>query len=364
LQSSKMRKFNFRNTKSRIRVPRLSLPDLHGPRSRLLLIIAGVVGFAIIAAAGYGFWYTSQPEYCKSCHELSPAIQSWQKQSLHAEVDCGVCHYTGPLGFLKQKTDLAVEIYRHYTNSYQQPINVDSALSKKIDNDGCLQCHTPKRIVTPTKGLKMNHNIHLKKGINCTTCHNRAGHPGLPEYRTFLTMDGCFRCHGLSKSALAPGSCFTCHPQKGFDLVPSDGYLNHKTGTWRIPDHGKTALKNIEPCLMCHQKTFCRGCHGVEVPHTDKFIKQDHGGIGSQNPQICKKCHRQQDFCNSCHHKGFIGPPGSWIPMHRYVVAKQGPAYCFNCHGPTFCAWCHVRGQKQPNSERLKPDPAFQTSQQ
>lgn len=347
LQSSKMRKIKFRNIQSRIRVPRLSLPESQHSRKRLFLAIAGVFGVLFLAATGYGFWYTSQPEFCAGCHEIKPAISAW-KTSLHAEVSCNTCHTSGLFGGVKQKVNLVSEAYRHYTKSYEEPLNRNSELSKEIDNDGCLGCHTPKRIITPRKSLIMNHEIHLEKGVNCTTCHNRAGHPSSSGYRDFIGMDGCFRCHGLSKTALAPGKCVdVCHP-KTFDIVP----VSHKIGTWQVPDHGKIAKNDTSSCMMCHKKTFCSGCHGVEVPHPEKFVKAEHGSLGNKKPAVCQRCHRERDFCNACHHKGYNERAGGWIPTHKNVVAVAGPAYCFNCHGPTYCAWCHVRGQKQPLSER------------
>ncbi|HCG98334.1 MAG TPA: hypothetical protein DE036_00545 [Actinobacteria bacterium] len=350
LQSSKMRKINFRDIKSRIRIPRLNLPESQQTRKRLLLGIAGVAGMLFLVAFGYGFWYTSQPGFCVDCHEMKPAIRAW-RTSLHSEVPCNTCHAYGVISSLKQKTTLVGEAYRHFTKSYDPQLNRDSELSKKIDNDGCLQCHTPKRIITPRKSLLMNHNIHLEKGVNCTTCHNRAGHPSSSGYKDFISMDGCFRCHGLSKTALAPGRCDACHPtdKKVFDLVP----LSHKIGTWKTPDHGKIAKQDTSTCFMCHKKTFCRGCHGVEVPHPEKFVKAEHGSLGNKNPQVCRNCHREKDFCNACHHKGYNERSGGWVPTHKNIVAVAGPAVCFICHGPTYCAWCHVRGVKQPLSERL-----------
>jgi len=341
-----MFKFNFQGIKSRIRVPRIRLPEQHGPSKRLSLIIAGVLAVVLLIALGYGFSYTSQASFCAKCHELQPAIKAWQT-SLHAEVECNVCHATGFVDKLQQKVDLVGRTYRHFTKAYPRLINEDSKLSKKIDNDGCLQCHTPKRVITPRKDLIMDHNVHIEKGVNCTTCHNRAGHPTSSGYKDFISMEGCFRCHGLSKTALAPGRCDKCHSPE-FDLEPK----SHKVGTWQVPDHGKTAKQNMDSCMTCHQKTFCTGCHGVEIPHPDKFVKGGHGAFGEKNPQVCQRCHRQKDFCNACHHKGYDERAGTWPATHKKVVAVVGPAHCFNCHGPTYCAICHVRGEKQPRTEK------------
>ena len=339
-------------SKPKFKIPRPKLPkiDIH---SRSFLIFAGILALIIIIALAYGSWYTSQPSFCASCHEMKPSVDAWQT-SVHADVGCYDCHYTGFFSFFEAKAWLISDVFSHYAKSYKQPLNAGSELSKHIGSATCLQCHTPKRIITPRRVLTMNHNIHIEKGINCTTCHNRVGHPSAEGYRTNVSMQGCFRCHGLSKTAIAPGRCSICHP-KTFDLLPSSGSLNHKRDSWLHGIHGKTALKNINPCMTCHQKTFCMGCHGVEVPHPDKFRKQDHGDIGSKNPTVCQKCHKQADFCNACHHKSFAKlkkPDGPWVPTHKYIVAQVGPAACFDCHAPTFCAYCHVRGELEPRTKR------------
>lgn len=343
LKSCKMQKKLLKGIKSRISAQSSNTSSMQSPRSRLFLLVIGIVGLTIILALNS---YTSKPEFCERCHEVKPAVNAW-RTSLHAEVNCSVCHYTGTFGFVKQKTSLIIETFRHVTGLYEEPLNLDSSVNKKIDNNSCLECHTPKRVITPKKTLVMDHNVHLSQGIKCSYCHNRAGHPELSEHKNYISMEGCFRCHGLSNKAVAPGRCDACHP-KSFDLVPA----THKTKTWRIPDHGKTAKTDSTACEMCHQKTYCNGCHGVEVPHPDKFIKNEHGSIGTRNPQACQKCHRQKDFCNACHHKGYDDSRGGWVPTHKYVVADAGPAYCFKCHGPTFCASCHVRGELQPRTQR------------
>lgn len=351
-----MGKLDLNKLKSKIRIPglnRIQSSSINFSRKNIFLTLGGVIVLVLVIVGIYGFYETSQPRFCLGCHEMGPEVESW-KSSIHAEVPCNGCHYPGLAGPIKQKIRLIGETYSHFTKKYEGPLNVDSELSKRIDNAGCLRCHTPKRIVTPGKALDKKalekiHKIHVSnKGVNCTTCHNRAGHNKLAGYESFISMNGCFRCHGLAKTAIAPGRCTACHPKKGFDLRPN----SHKTGTWLIPDHPKEAKKDITPCMMCHQKTFCRGCHGVEVPHPDKFRKDEHGNLGKRNPQVCRRCHRQYDFCTSCHHKGYTGPPGGWVFVHFRVVAEVGPAYCFSCHGPTFCAWCHVRGELQPRTKR------------
>jgi hypothetical protein len=92
---------------------------------------------------------------------------------------------------------------------------------------------------------------------------------------------------------------------------------------------------------MCHQQTFCKNCHGIDLPHQID-MREKHAELGNQNPNLCRKCHKGQDFCNSCHHYGFNGPAGSWLSYHIVATNQKGMQSCLECHKPTYCANCHA----------------------
>jgi hypothetical protein len=325
-------------TKDRIQNVKEKLPDFTDKRVRFKLAAAVLVMAVLLTAFSCGYWYVTQPSFCGSCHETKAEYVSWT-QSIHAEVDCGECHGSGFLGFEKVKMG-AIDITKHLLGSYKLPINKDSELSKYIPSSACLKCHAPGRVVSPRNTIVMKHKIHIDDGIGCAVCHNRVGHDNMGGYESQISMKGCFRCHGLAKTSFASGSCSLCHP-KTFNLIPPQ----HRTATWLIPDHGKSAKTDRSKCLTCHQEKFCTNCHGIDIPHNKKFVKTDHNVAGRIKPQTCRKCHRQQDFCSACHHKDYKNPQGGWLLYHQNVVHDNGVSYCFNCHGPTFCAKCHVTGK-------------------
>lgn len=325
----------FSIVKTKIENMTARFPDIGSPRARLMLTGIAFCTIVVIGVFSYGYWYATQPVFCGSCHEIKAEHTSWQK-SIHAEVDCGECHGSGFLGLEKVKLGL-VDTVKHLSGSYKLPVNKGSELSKYIPSSVCLKCHEPGRVVSPRNTIVMKHKIHIDFGIGCAVCHNRVGHENMTGYQSQIGMEGCFRCHGLAKGSFARGKCSLCHP-KTFNLVPPQ----HRTASWLIPDHGKTAKNDRAKCLNCHQEKFCSNCHGLQVPHTDKFVKKDHYVTGRIKPQTCRKCHRQQNFCSSCHHKEYKGTTDNWLQYHQEVVHENGPSYCFDCHGPTFCAKCHV----------------------
>lgn len=287
----------------------------------------------------------SSPYFCGICHEDKAEVRAWER-SPHNEVGCLACHSApGPGGFVQAKLQLGTFFFKHVTGLYNEPVKSGGRLIQKIPSTTCEGCHTDKRTATPTKGVLINHEIHKRKGVACTECHNRVSHPGLPGYLDNMKMKQCFRCHGFEKTARAPGKCETCHTDV-FDLMPK----SHKTQTWEPRDHPIRALKDKKYCDSCHPRGFCVSCHRLPMPHPAGWVRtgKDHVKVGKRSPELCRRCHTGGDFCSSCHHKGYVARRGPWVGQHFKIVRTKGVYPCFQCHRPVYCSFCHVRGMKPP----------------
>jgi hypothetical protein len=218
------------------------------------------------------------------------------------------CHEpvnANPVQFARAKLKSAMEVVPTVTRTFEFPINKGSAYAlnaKEMGSKQCTQCHGTNRKVTPSDGLKINHEAHAKANVTCTTCHNRAGHDesdltlkleGNSKHADFTEMDACYRCHGLEGEHEAPGECPTCHTP-GFELVPA----THKTEAWLSGEHSEAAKeslkeygaatveaeelrkegvaerisKPVEHCSTCHTKAFCEDCH---TKLANKLVKAD-----------------------------------------------------------------------------------------
>ncbi|HSK46839.1 MAG TPA: hypothetical protein VLA05_02410, partial [Coriobacteriia bacterium] len=209
----------------------------------------------------------------------------------------------------------------------------------------------------------------------------------------FASMTACFRCHTQDKqvaSLKAPGTCITCHP-KDFQLKPAShleddffpaghGELG-KEAAEKVAEataessedetqsagglvevsaedtHGGELGESLPPvdsineCYTCHAEKFCNDCHGAPMPHPANF-KKSHGSYGKKNPQACANCHGDADrFCDECHHKTSLDrkydTSQSWFDQHPEAVRSLGAGSCLDCHDPTYCARCHVKGTTQ-----------------
>lgn len=296
--------------------------------------------FVFLTVNAYVFWHTSQPQFCASCHnDAQKSYDSWAS-SKHKTVACNECHWPGFAGVFKQKISLVSEVYNYYAIDSEMSLNEDGHIYKNMKDGACTGCHNnPLKLDASKKLPLMKHDVHTKKKINCTSCHSRIAHPdpNTKNNEDSIKMTGCFRCHGLEKTAKAPGQCDTCHASS-FNLQPR----NHRNEQWKRKEHANAAdYKNLG-CQMCHENVFCKNCHGIDLPHPAE-LRNNHADTGTENAKMCRKCHKQQDFCNSCHHYGFNGPPGSWVSYHDLAAAQKTMQSCFECHSPTYCAKCHAK---------------------
>jgi hypothetical protein len=179
-----------------------------------------------------------------------------------------------------------------------------------------------------------------------------------------LGVEGCLgKCH-------ASAFCRSCHNR--LKPLPS----SHRQAAWlhnkvTVSIDGQqnsakaTALhvaafeKSQSDCAVCHgdggtKAAFCKGCHRLDMPHTDNF-KQFHSGTGKKNPTLCQNCHRFKQICSNCHHVG-ASDSNPWLGRHGAEVTKVGNAdTCFEkCHKRDFCNACHTRLKPIPASHRAK----------
>jgi hypothetical protein len=186
--------------------------------------------------------------------------------------------------------------------------------------------------------VQIKHADHARRNDSCVSCHRYTAHPVAGTDRDTEFMKQCFTCHSITKGAKAPGACPVCH-LKGVDLHPD----SHKSGDW-LTRHGKVAIADRKQCAMCHDASFCRGCHGVVMPHPAGWAKS-HGVIAKQDLTVCAKCHKgSTNLCTMCHHRGFDDKKGPWVRQHSVMAADTGSAFCFTCHDAVFCSKCHKGG--------------------
>lgn len=123
--------------------------------------------------------FTSQPNFCASCHEIAPQVASWS-EGQHKDVSCLECHAdSGTVGYTKRKFGSFQEVYIHFTNK------IPSKIEAKLNIVSCIDCHSGSSKYPKAKNIKleggerapiMNHAEILQSKTSCLTCHESVGH--------------------------------------------------------------------------------------------------------------------------------------------------------------------------------------------
>jgi hypothetical protein len=285
------------------------------------------IAIAALALYGTSMVVTSTPWFCNDvCHNVhADNAKQWAAGS-HAEIACVACHYPvglDPARFALDRVDKLLDIYPAVTNTFEMPLNKYSRIGLEMPSDQCTQCHGSNRVVTPTRGLLIDHAAHARRAINCTVCHNRVAHPQKFPLtirdnafaEDFMTMRACFRCHAYGGSAANPayaarGTCPVCHTA-AFDLVPASH--DATGGAWMTPVAGGPSG---------HAKAAREDSRSVEAARADWAIVNK--GFIDEEPRIimqlidvdtekpidlppaatvstCDMCHVRATFCEPCH---------------------------------------------------------------
>ncbi|MBO8169501.1 MAG: NapC/NirT family cytochrome c [Thermoanaerobacteraceae bacterium] len=131
--------------------------------------------------------YTSQESFCRSCHEMEQAFQTY-KNSPHLVNDAGIvaecknCHL--PPGTLSMLAAKVGKLRMVVTHVLEQPEGYTWDLERghrqrvarqSISDESCLQCHDPLKIEPVNEVQQMAHSTAIGKTA-CISCHRYVGH--------------------------------------------------------------------------------------------------------------------------------------------------------------------------------------------
>ena len=285
-------------------------------------------------------------------------------------------------------------------------VSSDVMLSKKTNcqscheeqlNENCTFCHTSddpttyQALQTPERELIFSHELHVEQNqIACETCHTNLDAPKDVVGELVPPMATCNTCHD---NVQATNSCESCHTNF-VSLRPK----NHDRTDF-IREHKRFArMADASPegasCASCHTQETCNDCHaGAVLTRVDKTEKDltstrasrlqpidrgqassltkvhdlnfkfTHGISAKGKLSDCQTCHRQEQFCSTCHAAGgnvnqeTFKP--SWHSESGFVtigvgsgggkhaqMARRDLESCASCHSPEgadpTCVTCHA----------------------
>jgi len=257
-----------------------------------LATFGAVAMIVLVFISATAVWYTSRPDFCRSCHIMEPYYVSWQESS-HKDVPCIKCHFApGALEKARGKLLGLVQLMK-YVTSTEGP-----RPAAEISDASCLRsgCHETRLLSGKVEfhGIPFDHTPHLEnvlrdKKLRCVSCHGQI----VQGTHMAVTPSTCYLCHfkdGEFNQGL--GACTRCHqiPQTEFEL--GGGVIfSHELAYERAVDcvncHGDMIRGNgeipRERCQVCHNRTI-----DLEKINDSTFLHETH----VTNHKIdCLDCH-------------------------------------------------------------------------
>jgi predicted CXXCH cytochrome family protein len=339
-------------------------------------VLGTFLGLLVMLTAAAG-WYTSRPQFCRSCHIMEPYYVSWQESS-HNDVSCIECHFAPGVGEEVWGKMLGLVQLAKYVTQSESP-----RPAAEIPDASCLRygCHQTRLLSGRVQfgRIPFDHEPHLEQPrrgmlLRCTSCHSQI----VQGRHMAVTASTCFLCHFKGEHFNdGLGVCTRCHqiPRQKFDLgggVTFTHELAYEKGVDCVNCHSDlirgTGEVPRERCLVCHNreadlqrigdyafmhemhvtkhKIDCLDCH-LEIVHRLEPNKIEHAAAD------CAGCHHQHHHeqvdmllgkgaetipahagempaaritCRSCHRVKEVSATGT-------VLWKASAAVCVQCHG-------------------------------
>ncbi len=324
--------------------PATSAPQPKRRRGRAAsLATALAIPVLIVAAFASAYVITGTDRACRACHGDSPAVRALDAGDHLGRASCADCHEQGTgadlVASVVSRTEMALD---------RSGLTTGTVDARPVSSRACSRCHDVASGVLESQrvNIRVSHAEPLEAGMACADCHGSVGHLG-EAGRTPISMDLCLGCHdGLS----APAECSVCHTTDiasvGRDSLLRESGKIAGSGRYQYPP---VIVANTD-CYGCHQpETQCDPCHGIRLPHPDRFVQGYHAKDAAfEKKQACYRCHETRD-CQACHAPFTTGHATNWKSDHARSPWDAG---C-GCHGRDtnedipICVFCHDNAPTQ-----------------
>lgn len=256
-------------------------------RKRALIIVAIMLGIAVLAALAVPVISMLQPDYYRRYEALGLRMDHWAT-STHSRISCGECHIEPGVAGLLEFSAEAVPAF--YSQLMRGPDSTN--LLKAPERVACQKCHTSFRSVAPSGDLLIPHRAHVEVlEMECVSCHTSLVHSLNRHGFNKPEMELCLeQCHD---GDTATNECVDCHTRKH---TPE----SHEAPEW-LQEHGPAA--QTEDCGSCHDWTpgYCAECHEKRPASHVGNWKSGHAESARVRGDGCTVCHGGEEFCNQCH---------------------------------------------------------------
>jgi len=181
-------------------------------KAGLWIAVGILIAFPLFSMSYYTMVRTSTPNFCASCHEITPAVVAW-RASTHFNnasgvvVDCMDCHLPAPhktfdFFFAKTYHGLKDIVLHFFGDGYDREEARESAYAA-FDNDVCRKCHRNLLHMPTQRGAMLAHRsvIHARPGYEkkCVDCHYDLVHSNKGRVMFRQSREAPYQAKGLRK---------------------------------------------------------------------------------------------------------------------------------------------------------------------
>ena len=288
---------------------------------------------------------------CQSCHTKS--LLENKQAKVPKSNECNSCH-----------TDVQEIIPKNHQPKEKWALAHGTAALKNIkDCNHCHQLNLVQggaKLPAGEANAALNVSANVKSNQNfCLDCHKVV----IPHQQNYLQVHAeeykanpevCNKCHQQGAKPAAgrrANNCLDCHK---LPIPHPEGFAKN---------HGSLAKTDSSKCLYCHSgqnpvnpyakyaaKNYCSDCHTKNSPHKGDW-EDKHKAPALNNIASCSYCHakpgtamtlanyKQTQLCAKCH---VSNPhPANWITGHGQAIQTKAST-CVSCHKQqNFCSTCH-----------------------
>jgi hypothetical protein len=197
-----------------------------------LVLFLGWMGFTLMRSS----WLTKQSEYVEQPIQFSHAHHVGG-----VGLDCRYCHTS-----VEKSSFAGIPPTKTCINCHSQiwataPILEPVRASFRDD--------TPmkwKRVTDLPDFVYFNHQIHVKQGVGCATCHGRVDQMPLITQATSMQMEWCVACHRAPEKFLRPRA-------EVFNMAYEAPANQIELGLRLKKEYNVAGIEHMTSCSVCHR---------------------------------------------------------------------------------------------------------------
>jgi hypothetical protein len=206
---------------------RMSLAGLLG-----LALLAGWVVMTLMRSS----WVTTQNEFVEQPVQFSHAHHVGG-----VGIDCRYCHtsveQSSFAGIPPTKTCMNCHSELWTNAAILEPVRASFQTDTNL---------TWVRVHDLPDFVYFNHQIHVRQGVGCATCHGPVDEMPLMYQAETLLMEWCLDCHRAPEQHLRPR-------EEVFNMAYQQPEDQHELGTRLKEEYGVASVEHMTSCSICHR---------------------------------------------------------------------------------------------------------------